>query len=246
MVPAQAEKLAKAGVMRSAPSTWSEPVTVDRETYTFFVSAVEDDPVAGSKAYTRAEVYQFKWGFWRRASDQFEPGDRVSLTIDVPDYSKVLVEQPAPGNVPGMLPGSGRPGGGGPGRGNAPTGAPPAPTQGPDAPAIPAGAPIPLIKVAVPSSDLVLGIGHSPSRSGGGRSSEVYVREGDGTVKSVQPDVEKNDPVYVRVQKSADRGDKERQGPVEKPKPQTGPGSGPNPLPGRDAPPPPSGPAGGG
>ncbi len=250
MVPAQAEKLAKSGVMRSTPSEWTEPVAVDRETYTFFVSAVEDDPSSGAKAYTRAEVFQFKWGFWRRGSDSFEPGDRLSLSINVPDFTKFLAAPPAPGQgnePPAPTPGQGgRPGGGRGGGATAPSGPAPAPTPGGDTPAIPAGAQIPMVLVNVPSSELVLNIGHGPSRGTGGRSAEVFVREANGTVRSVQPDLEKSDPVFVRISKSADRGDKERAAPVEKPKtgqPQPGPGQiQPG---GRDLPPP-GGAAGGG
>jgi hypothetical protein len=247
MVPAQAEKLAKSGVMRSAPSEWTAPIAVDRETYTFFVAAVEDDASSGTKAYTRADVFQFKWGYWRKGSDQFEPGDRISLNINVPDFSKVLPATPATDQNPAPAPGPGGGGRGGPGgRGGFPGGTPPGAAPTPDAPAVPSGVQIPMLAVTVPSTEMVLTIGHGPSTGPAGRSAEVYVKDGNGIVRTVQPDLEKNDLVFVRVTKSAERGEKARSAPVEKARPnQQQPGQGQNPPSGRDSAPP-AGPAGGG
>ncbi|HMN41376.1 MAG TPA: hypothetical protein PKE29_11070 [Phycisphaerales bacterium] len=240
MVPAQAQKLARSGTIRSAPSEWTQPVAVDRETYTFFVSAVEDDAISGARAYTRAEVFQFKWGFWRRGSDSFEPGDRVSLNINVPDFTKFLPAAPGPGQgnePPAPMPGQGRPGGGRGGGATAPAGGAPSSGPGGDAIVIPTGTQIPMIPVSVPSDELILSIGHGPSRGSGARSAEVFVREGGGGVRAVQPDLEKNNPVFIRVSRSADRGDKERTAPLERPRPTHEPGPGAFPPPGRDLPP---------
>jgi hypothetical protein len=78
--------------------------------------------------------------------------------------------------------------------------------------------------VDVSTPEMVLGIGHSPTRSNtSNKSPEVFLREGDGKVRVVLPDVEKNDSVYVRISKSAERGEKDMNPPHDKPKPITNP-----------------------
>ena len=59
MVPAQADKLAKAGIMRSPASEWTDPITVDPETLLFFTAATQDDPAAGRSATARAEAVSY-------------------------------------------------------------------------------------------------------------------------------------------------------------------------------------------
>jgi hypothetical protein len=219
MIPAQAEKLAKSGIMRSAPSEWTDPVTVDRETYVFFTSATEDEPVNGANAKARAEIFQFKWGYWRRGAGELEPGDRVAAEIKMPDYSKIM--QAAAPNAPAQPAGPG-PGGGPGGRGRAPGGdgggggGAPNPTATPPAE-------VPRVTVDVATKELVVGVGHGPGKPPSPKASEVFVREDDGQVRIIQPDAEKADSVYIRVNKSAERGEKELNPPVEKAKPTPGP-----------------------
>ena len=213
MVPAQAEKLAKAGIIRSPASEWTDPITVDPETLLFFTAATQDDPAAGRSATARAEVFQFKWGFWRRGAATLEPGDSVIAEIRVPDFAKILSAAPADPNRPPAAPnpptapiGGGGKGGvlGGGGLGNSP------PVR-PDAPIIPATPP-PMVMVPVDSNQIMLGVGSGPIRDAAGKAKpvpQVYIREPDGEIKVIIPDAEKSDDTYTRVNRSAEKGLKE-------------------------------------
>ena len=218
MLPAQAEKLAKFGVLRTAGSEWTDPIMVDPETYIFFTSATEDEPSAGRSATARAEVFKFKWGFWRRGAATLEPGDSVLADVKVPDFTKLLAaapmgdpNQPVP-NAPAQ-PSSPRTGGGkgaatGGGFGSSPGSPPPT-----DTPAIPAGTPPPMVTVAVEDKQIMLGVGQGTIRDASGKSpkpaQQVYVREPDGDIRIVVPEDQKIDGAFIRVSRSADKGLKE-------------------------------------
>jgi hypothetical protein len=221
MIPAQAEKLAKTGIMRSAASEWTTPITVDPETYLFFTSATDDEPNAGRVASARAEVFQFKWGFWRQGAATLEPGDSVITEIKVPDFAKILAAQPGsdPTNPGGFQPPISIPGGGGRGR----TISSPPPTPGnPDVPIIAPGTPPPMINVSVESNQIMLGVGQGSIRDAAGKAKsarQVYIRQPGGDIQIIIPDEQKADPAYKRVVASADKGKKELTPLPEKPKP---------------------------
>lgn len=216
MVPAQAEKLAKAGITRSPASEWTDPITVDPETLLFFTAATQDDPAVGRTATARAEVFQFKWGFWRRGAATLEPGDSVTAEIRVPDFAKILTAAPVDPNqpAPSVTPPSPRIGGGGKGGilgGGSGTGTGASPPAHPDAPVIPTTPP-PMVTVPVESSQIMLGVGSGPIRDAAGKSKpspQVYIREPDGEIKIIIPDAEKSDDTYTRVNRSAEKGLKE-------------------------------------
>jgi hypothetical protein len=235
MLPAQAPLAAK-GVMYTPFSDWSEPVQVDPETYLFFTSASEDD--TGARAATaKAEVYQFRWGFWRRGQAVLEPGDSVLTDIRVPDMSKMPAE-PVPGADPVPAPGAGRPGAA-PGGAGRPGGRPDGPGGRPDAPADPVVPPgqrprpvnVPMIGVPVSDPTILLGVGSMPEVDADGRQvavQQIYLRDPGGQVVVRVPDDERSSSAYQRVSSSADRGEREQSRPADQPR---------NPASPQDAPP---------
>ena len=230
MLPAQAEKLAKTGVMRSATSEWTDPITVDPETYLFFTAATDDDPSANRVASARAEVFQFKWGYWRKGAATLEPGDSVIADIRVPDFAKILAAPPVDPNNPNNPappPQPAGPTGGGRGGGKGATGGgfgspPPDQAPTPNNPTIPAGTPPPMITISVESKQIMLGVGQGTIRETAAKPAklapQVYIREPDGEIKIIVPDAERSDPAYTRVSRSADKGLKELTPAADKPR----------------------------
>lgn len=228
MLPAQAA-LASKGVWYTPTSEWSAPVCVDPETYLFFTSATPDDP--GTRiASARAEVYQFRWGYWRKGQATLEPGDSVSTEVRVPDLSKVVMEQPAadPAMAPGG--GGGRPGGlpppprglpggpGGPAGGRDPApgagagGDPAAGNQGGPGRA-PKPVAVPMVGVAVTDPTLMLGVTTAQAVDTDGKPrnvQQVYLREPSGQVVVRVPELERQEATYRRVADSAERGERDQ------------------------------------
>jgi hypothetical protein len=223
MVPEQAERLAKAGVTYTPASEWSDPVSVDPETYLFFTRANEDNAQTGSSASAQAELFKFVWGRWRKATAQVEPGDRVAAEIKAPDYTQFLAQAADPNNPGGQNPGGGggaapagggRPGGRGGGMsapgggGNAPV---PPPAEGAGGTNVPAGAQVPVVTVPVVSDMVVLGVSSTTQLDGQGSKNvqQVFLRDPAGKVTTRVPDDERADATYGRVSRSAERGQKE-------------------------------------
>ncbi len=215
MTKEQGDKLATKGIVRSAPSGWSEPITVDPETYLFFTTAVADDGLTGRTVSAKAEVFQFAWGHWRRGDDTLEPGDSVSTELKVPDFSAAIAN-PDPAQSP-TAPGAGGMGGGGRDGGKtgggsaAPTA--PEPPRTPDRPSPTGGAQPPMTVVAVSDDRIMLGVGQGAMADQPGRPpravNQVLVRESDGKITVRIPELERSDPAYVRVSQSAERGVRE-------------------------------------
>ena len=246
MLPAQAA-LASKGVWYTPMSEWSTPVRVDPETYLFFTSATPDDP--GTRiASARAEVYQFRWGYWRKGQTTLEPGDAVNTEVRVPDFSKIVVETPAAdptaqpgGGRPGGLPsgpGRGAPGGGSPGGGRDPapgsgTGDPtPGGQGGPGGqgrPVRPVG--VPMVGVAVSDPTIMLGVTTAQAVDAEGKPrnvQQVYLREPAGQVVIRVPELERQESIYRRVSDSSERGERDQ----GKTQPLDRPGTGPTGTPG--------------
>jgi len=132
------KELGAQSLLRGEWSAWSDPVTVD-PTSVFFVSAAEESGVLTNRPRATGELFQFYYGFYRKAQVNLEPGDMVFGDARLPelrlaDMAKLqaLVDSGKP--VPGlfrpdappampMAPGTRGPGKSGPG-GRAPNLAP--------------------------------------------------------------------------------------------------------------------------
>lgn len=219
MLPEQAA-LAQSPLVRTPASEWSEPVTIEHNNYFFITSASTDDQVTrGSNA--RAEVFEFKWGYWRRGAVQLEPGDRVNVEIKYPDLSQVAAtpapDAPAPpaggggggggGRVPG---GGGKSSGGGaasPGGGAA---RPPAGGGGGDAGTPATAEPIPMKSISVSRDTLMLGVSswlHTDTETGKSSPTQrVLLREADSSIVIRVPLDERELAAYQRISRNAETG----------------------------------------
>ncbi len=216
MLPAQADKLAKAGILRSAGSEWTDPILVDPETYIFFTSATEDEPSSNRTATARAEIFKFKWGFWRKGATTLEPGDSVIADVKVPDFTKLLAaapaadpNQPQPAAPSPQIP-SGK-GGKGATTSASGIGSPP-PSTTDTTNTLVSNTPPPMVSVPVEDKQIMIGVGQGTVRDAAGKTKsaqQVYMREPDGEIRIVIPDDQKSDAAYSRVSRSADRGQKE-------------------------------------
>lgn len=229
MTKEQGEKLATKGVIRSAPSAWSEPIAVDPETYLFFTTAVADDGIGGRTASAKAEVFQFAWGHWRKGDDSLEPGDSIATELKIPDFSAMLAN-PDPAQVPGAPPpGDGGRGGGGGGGGKLGGGgagaAAPEPPKPQDRPVAAPGTAAPTTTVQITDPRIMLGVGQGAIVDQPGKPpkavTQVLVREDDGRISVRIPELEKANPTYARVSQSAEKGVRETTPPAAPRTPRT-------------------------
>jgi hypothetical protein len=228
--------------LKALASEWSDPVTVDPESYVFLVSASTPKPGTGSVSRTSAsaEAFTFAYGYWRRGRVVMEPGDAVIAKIEVPDVTKLAAAAPpAPPTQPGR-PGAqpprddrdaqpGRPGAG--------------------APAEPA-ARVPTTTVMVVRDEYLLDVAATAVVSPGQGSREViaaYWRGLGGKIMFRVPENERMNPLYRQLESSALLGEEQLKvqpvapgGPAAPPQGVPGPGGRPN------VPPPPPPPPGGG
>lgn len=73
-------------------SPWSEPVTIDPPVIYFVSSASEAGGALGSAARASAELYEFFYGYWRRASATLLPGDEFSAQAELPELTTFVIE----------------------------------------------------------------------------------------------------------------------------------------------------------
>lgn len=219
MLPEQAS-FAAGAVIKTPASEWSEPVSVEAPNYFFVTSATEDDRVTrGSSA--RAEVYEFKWGYWRRGAVQLEPGDTLNVEIKYPDMTQVAA-MPNPDAPPTMPPGGGRDGGGRTPGGGKGAGGGGAANPGGGAARPPAGGggggdgsdksqePPPMKTIEVSRETLMLGVSawaHADPETGKTSATQrVLFREGPNRVVVRVPLEERDSATYRRISRNAELG----------------------------------------
>ncbi len=91
--------LAAPVVAASADSPWSDPVAIPPRTLYFLRSASEagQDPIA-NQSRASIDIYEFYYGYWRRASAALTPGDPVVATTDeLPVLETWRIEKSAEG-----------------------------------------------------------------------------------------------------------------------------------------------------
>lgn len=247
MVPEQQE-WAKAPVVRSEPSVWTEPVKVDDESYYFIVGANPGDRQMNRIAGARAELYTFKWGRWRKGDTQLEPGDRVEASVKYPDLSVLLAA--APGDAPIV---AGQPGRRDPTQppppspipnssphdtrqppGNLPTAPerfepPVRPGQPIDPAAVPdpTSKPLPMLTADVKVDAIFLNVGSVAVVPGSTRAGNiVYLRDPLGRIVTRLPDEEQVSGLLARLRRSAEQGEQDLRPaePIQPPDPVRPPG----------------------
>lgn len=241
MVPEQQE-WAKAPLVRSSPSAWSEPVKVDDESYYFIVGANPADRGMNRLASARAELYVFKWGRWRKGDAALEPGDRVEAAVKYPDLS-VLLAGATPGGEP--WPVAGQPGRRDPTQPPPPSPAPntsPVDTRTPpgNVPFAPerdrretarpgAGAPtepdlrgqkLPVLTTEVKVDAIFLNVGSVPAIPGSSRAGAVvFLRDALGRVVTRTTEEDLGSATLARLRRSAEQGETDLR-PAEPPRPE--------------------------
>jgi hypothetical protein len=254
--------LAAQNLLEGPWSEWTSEIVIPRSSYFFITSAAEANAQFSPQPTAGAELYVFKYGYYRKASVQLNPGDslfgeaRMPKTLKYADMErlKTLLEDPAAANPAGGAPVPPPPGGKG-GGALAPGHVPPPAAPGVD-PAL-AGPLDQVLTKPVPEREPiamdVTFLDASPlpatvQRELGGQQivMQVSFRDEHGRILVTSPDVAGKDPMYDHVSKSAKAG--ETQGaPIVKPEDAPKP---PKPLQeprrGGERPPPPPGGGGGG
>jgi hypothetical protein len=234
VLSAQQADLAKPGFVRGEWSDWSRPVKVDDETYFFMTSANEEDDRLNAQPRASAELYSFRWGYWRKGQASLEPGDQLAAMARVPDYSKMIAALlPAPGDSPNAPAG---PAGGGriaqpPAGGDHGNNAGEAPT---------------MVELPMARDAFLLDVAEASiakDEAGRSRPAQAVIRDIGGEIVIRVPEVDRASDVFLRVSRSSQEGEvAARPRPVAQPgerEPERGP-RGPR------QPDPESGPGGGG
>lgn len=217
--------LAETPLVRSAPSEWSDPVRVDPETFYFITSASPEDAFA-SAARASAEVFVFSMGYWRKGQVNLEPGDTIAADVRVPDPEKIvalIASDPNQITQPTM-PSPSRPDGPQlvePGRG-LPRGVPPGPEGGrPYLPPVqqpgvqepqeidPATILIPRL---VTEDAMLLDVASTTVVSEGTiaktkTENQAYLLNEEGRIVVRTPDGDRSAAAYLRLVRSAERGE---------------------------------------
>lgn len=256
---AQAE-LKAVPAIATADSAWSAPVEAPPETY-FFVTNASNVRAGGGGAFATVEMFRFEWGYWRRGSARFDPGDPLVVSADIPDVEKLRQLTPkTPSGQPGRpVPGPSTPGLPSPGGGKSP-GAPggfaPQPSPGQDPAKDKDDLKGPLVtRITISRDAFFLDTVASPLAPAGDRVAKprdvffAYLRDEGGTLVLREPQADQTSPDYKRLLRSARAGEESnkslpeeitgRAPEAKKPKPE---GEPEYPLP----PPPPGGGGGGG
>lgn len=94
--------------LESPWSGWSDPIEVPPTELYFLASASEGDQLGGPRA--TLEMYRFYYGYWRRTSATFEPGEPLAAEIRLPDprimpiWPEEYIAQLAGGAAPAAQP----------------------------------------------------------------------------------------------------------------------------------------------
>lgn len=99
------QKLADAPIIESSPSEWSEPVRLVPSTIFFVTNATAAGGPLASPPRAGVEIFEFFYGYWRRAEVALLPGDPVAQRITLPDGLATFLLSPEPADSrPGLTP----------------------------------------------------------------------------------------------------------------------------------------------
>lgn len=190
---AEQRELAEQPVLYSQWSEWSEPVTVEGDTYYFVVSASESDAVGPARA--AVEVFRFYYGYWRRGKQTLEVGDAIATELALPDPALrplyVLPDAPADAASPAAT-------------------SPTAVTRTTEPGPLPTTPGPPSLKVAL--GTFLLDVAAPPRRDDGGGSGAVaFLATPTGQIEVRSPEAERRQEVYERLSRSAEQGSRQGQ-----------------------------------
>jgi hypothetical protein len=221
-------ELAKPSLAHSAWTDWTGEVAVDRDAY-WFITATNTDTLRQNTPTAQAELYQFYYGFYRKATVSLEPGDAIIGEAKLPPLwifdlkaNPAGGNQPAPGRREEDGGGGGKGGGGGvqaPGGGNRP---------GADPNAQPPGTRRAKERLVFTETASVILLDVKSSGSSDGRVS--VLRNQNGGVEVRSPEADRKLASYRRVSTSAEAGLLASQPKAEPKKPEALPEVAPPPV----------------
>lgn len=95
--------LAQRPAVASAMSEWTTAVAIEPPVVTFFTSAGETGTIGGAEgrvdASVAGEIYEFYYGWWRRAELRIEPGDQLRGDVELPELPVFEVEKATTGEL---------------------------------------------------------------------------------------------------------------------------------------------------
>lgn len=99
------QSLAEVPIIESSPSEWSEPVRVLPGTIFFVTNATAAGGPLASPPRAGVEIFEFFYGYWRRAEVALLPGDPVAQRVTLPDGLATFLLTPEPPEArPGLAP----------------------------------------------------------------------------------------------------------------------------------------------
>ncbi|MBX3386330.1 MAG: hypothetical protein KF768_07155 [Phycisphaeraceae bacterium] len=197
--------LASVPVVKTEPSAWSSPVGVEATHYHFVTSAnLAETGLITRSAGVRAELFHFRWGFWRRVELPFEPGDRLEAELRVPDYSAIVRTILSAADNPDRQ------------------------RSGEGELTSQLAEPPPIVLHPVKVDAAVLNVAPDPStRPGGGDAGQViaFLRNSAGGVVAHRPLIEVQSPMLRALRASAEQGDRAARPRTTVPSPAGDPGA---------------------
>ncbi len=100
-LPEDARELARQFVVDSAPSEWSDPVEIAPDVMFFVASAnpvARNQPIAAGARAT-LEIFEFFYGYWRRAQVSLSPGDSVEGSVSLPELKTWQISEADNGQI---------------------------------------------------------------------------------------------------------------------------------------------------
>jgi hypothetical protein len=205
--------LASASLAHSAWTDWTPEVTVDRDAY-WFITSTNRDSLRQNIPTAQAEMYQYYYGYYRKAVASLEPGDPIIGEAKLPKLW-LAPEGPVPAadpNVPAPVQPGGRDGGRGVVQQPAGNNQPGQPAN-PDVPPGPGWLPAKdKLVFRETASVVMLDVQPIPGLE---RQLLAILRSHDGEVVAKSPESDGKSDVYRRVRSSADAGELAAQPKIE-------------------------------
>jgi len=203
------QELARTSLLRGNWSDWTNTVEVDRDAYWFITSASANQTRSGLNT-AKAELYQFYYGYYRRAEVSLEPGDALVGRVKLPKLFLVdettLAANP---QVPQPMPEEDRGGGKGARPERMPQPGTPTPNQ-PEGQSGPTQGPPAKEELVFQDTSSVLLLDVRPVPGELNRLQTV-LRGIDGRMVVRTPEGDRAVPAYERVRRSAEMGVRQSQ-----------------------------------
>lgn len=176
-------------------SDWTPVIEAPAREYAFLTAARSQADLLGpGQPGVNAEIYRFYYGYWRRASAEFQPGDLIDIEIGLPSGDTLPIFQRSAATVPeggGGAAGGGRDGRRGGAQGSEETdrlqGVTFTPAAGAD-------------RLQVSTGLMLLDVA---TAEGVDQGRLIYLRDGRGRIILRRPELDRDSPLRRRLERSA-------------------------------------------